>query len=348
MMKKFTIYVFGLIAFTCYLLAQDVPDRFPEPWNREENYRMKVTARVIDENRQPLAHAPIKIKIHNVNDYKDEYNDMNGLTNAKGEFSAEGIGRGLAKIEVQLKDYYPSEKTVTCYQGTAEQIRAEGKFLPWNPVVDVMVKKVMKPIPMLVRLAWGGCKSWITPEQKQMGMELKWDLIEGDWVKPEGKGKCADLLVKFTTSRTDDKNHVANLEIRMANPDDGLIVLQELPGEESHLKFPRFAPNIGYELKSLTFRQRSVNGVLSTTPAKKTEGYLIRIRTQKEEGDKISSAIYGKITALNFMASSTGRGALPSLNLDYYLNLTANDRNLEYDQKNNLAPEVDKGLTWPP
>jgi hypothetical protein len=38
----------------------------------------------------------------------------------------------------------------------------------------------------------------------------------------------------------------------------------------------------------------------------------------------------------------------PFLKFDYYLNLTPNDRNLEYDQKSNLAPEADKDLRWPP
>ena len=38
----------------------------------------------------------------------------------------------------------------------------------------------------------------------------------------------------------------------------------------------------------------------------------------------------------------------PGFQISYYLNPTPNDRNLEYDQQNNLAPEADKGATYPP
>jgi len=38
----------------------------------------------------------------------------------------------------------------------------------------------------------------------------------------------------------------------------------------------------------------------------------------------------------------------PRFRFNMYLNPTPNDRNLEYDQRTNLAPEADRGLTWPP
>lgn len=152
-MKNSFLSPFLLIACAALLGAQEVPDQFLEPGAREENYVMKVTARVIDEDQNPLPNTPIRIGIHNVNDYKDQYNDFRGVTDTEGRFSAEGLGRGLAKIEVEQEGYYPSQKTVTCNEGTAEQIREAKRFLPWNPEVEIMVKKIGKPIPMLVRRA---------------------------------------------------------------------------------------------------------------------------------------------------------------------------------------------------
>jgi hypothetical protein len=330
------------------LSAQEAPDQFPEPGAREENYAMKVTVRVIDENGNPMGNTPIRIGIHNVNEFKDMYNDFRGVTDAEGKFSAEAIGRGLAKIDIEKEGYYPSHKTVTCYDGTAEQIREAGRFFPWNPVVDIMVKEIGKPIPMLVRRAWGGSKSWIIPELEQFGKELGWDLVEGDWVAPAGTGEVADLVVTFGLSRTDDRNHSSSMKIRMGNPDDGFIVLKELKGEESLLSFPRTAPADGYEVKNLEFGWEYNDGTLNRLPADMPKGYLFRLRTTKDKDGKIISAIYGKITKpFDFQASSTGHGSLQA-GSDYYLNLTPNDRNLEYDQKNNLAPEADKDLRWPP
>ena len=336
-----------LIAWTAPLRAQEAPDQFPEAGAREENYVMKVTARVIDEKGNPLAETPIRIGIHNVNDYQDEYNDFRGVTDAQGNFSAEGVGRGLAKIEVKQEGYYPSEKTVTCYEGTAEELRQTGKFSPWNPVVDLMIKKVGEPIPMLVRRG-NRCKSWIRPTAKQIGRELGWDLVEGDWVFPEGKGKVADLILKFGLSRTDDLNHSAKVDIKMGNPDDGFIVLEELKGEESLLSSPRLAPANGYIVKDLGYTWEFNDGNLTRLPLEMPKGYLFRLRTMKDESGRITSAIFGKITKpFDFQASSIGDGS-HQVNFDYYLNPTPNDRNLEYDQKNNLAPEADKDLRWPP
>jgi len=248
---------------------------------------------------------------------------------------------------VEKEGFYPSHKTVTCNEGSAEQIRETGRFSPWNPVVDVMVKKIGNPIPMLVRRG-NRSKNWIRPEPGQVGKKLGWDLIEGDWVAPAETGEVADLIVNFGVSRTDDRNHSSSMKIRMGNPNDGFIVLPELKGEESLLSFPRTAPRAGYRLKNLEFTWKYDDGSPIRLPADMPKGYLFRLRTTKDDDGKIISAFYGKITKpFDFQASGTGQGSLQA-GFDYYLNLTPNDRNLEYDQTSNLAPEADQDLRWPP
>lgn len=92
-------------------------------------------------------------------------------------------------------------------------------------------------------------------------------------------------------------------------------------------------------------------------------GYIFRIRTIKDKTDSnVISALYGKIVGrhgtsdninpfeFNTLNRNEKRELVldPSFTFSYYLNPTPNDRNLEYDQENNLAPEADKGLTYPP
>ena len=354
---KYLLLLLTLSARVAPLCAQEAPDQFPEPGAKEENYTMKITARVIDEDGNPLPDAPIRVSIHNVNDYKDMYNDFRGKTDAEGKFSAEGIGRGLAKIEVKKEGCYPSRKTVTCYEGTAEQIRETGKFLPWNPIVDIMVKEIGKPIPMLVRRG-NRCRSRIKPEPEQIGKKLGWDLVEGDWVAPIGNGKVADLVVVFETTYKDESNRTASVQIGFGNKEDGCIPLLELKGEESLLKFPRNAPKEGYDVRKLEYSlqykeveepRNYMNKTLTQLPNPLPEGYLLRLRTQKDKDGKVVSAIYGKITSPFGLKDILFRGNRRLfLNFDYYLNPTPNDRNLEYDQKSNLAPEADKDLRWPP
>ena len=66
-----------------------------------------------------------------------------------------------------------------------------------------------------------------------------------------------------------------------------------------------------------------------------------RIRTLKDERGQIKSSYYGKIYGdiniqLGYAYSIGGFGFL------YYLNPTPNDRNLEWDMKNNLCPNPGK------
>ncbi len=343
-------FIFTILFQSCSLalIAQEAPDQFPGPKAREENYTMKVTARLIDEEGNPMPNEPIQISIHNVNDYKDEYNDVKGVTDAEGKFSAEGIGRGIADVKFIKIGYYPSVKTVTCNDGTAEQIRKSGKFLPWNPVVDVMAKKVGKPIPMLVRLGGGDSKTTIKPTAEQLEKDVGWDLIIGDWVAPQGKGKTSDLVFNFQSQFINDSDFSSQAKISMGNPDDGFIVIEKLVGAESLLKFPRSAPENGYTTPALDYYVGIKDEDYITIPKIMPAGYLFRIRTVKDKSGKITSAIYGKFTAPFILYDPTWRENLPTMKFDCYINPNPNDQNLEYDQKNNLAPEVDKGLTWPP
>jgi hypothetical protein len=338
-------------------MGQENPDQFPEAGAREENYVMRITARVIDEEGNPMAEVPVRIGIHNVNDFRDQYNDFRGKTDEQGRFSAEAVGRPLAKIEVNQEGYYPSRKTVTCYEGNEQQIRKAGRYAPWNPTIDVMIKKIGKPVPMRV---WLGDSSHMAPN---VGEEIGFDLYMKDWVQPHGKGEHPDLLVKFATKFVDQYDYSTSCSIRFANPDDGLIPIPELLNPESLLKYPRIAPDEGYALKNLHItRGPTGNEARSRAVNKEPIGYLLRFRSIKDEKTpKIISAYYGKITRPQervgnvnpFEVHSLDRAnrklvSAPRFRFNMYLNPTPNDRNLEYDQRTNLAPEADRGLTWPP
>lgn len=344
--------------FTCK--PEDIPKQeLPEGLTAEQyiqqvyekrHYKIKVTFRVVSEDAIPIPNADMNVGVDSLL-HADGYNNYKGRTNAEGLFTVESRGQGCTDVLVEKDGYYPSRPDVN-WDGDlnpgGEIMHKNGGFRPWNPTINVVLRKVGKPIPMIVRLAWGGCRTWIRPETEQIGKELGWDLVESDWVAPVGNGKTTDLILKFEASRTDELNHTASVRIKPGNPDDGFVVLNELKAPESLLKFPRTAPVDGYGVKDLNFTWEFEKGILSRLPRDMPKGYLFRLRTKKDENGKITSALYGKITKpFNFEGSSKGSGSL-QVNFDYYLNPTPNDRNLEYDQKNNLAPEADKDLRWPP
>ena len=326
---------------------------------KERHYKIKVTFRVVDELGMPVADADIDVGIDSML-HADGFNNYRGKTDVKGIFTVESRGRGCTEVLVQKKGYYVSRPEVKwdgrLNPGGAE-MHENGGFRPWNPTVDVMIKKIGKPIPMRV---WLADKSHMAPK---IGEEIGFDFFEKDWVQPHGQGKHSDLLVKFTTKFIDQNDYSTTCSIRFKNPDDGLIPIPELLNSESLLKYPRRAADDGYLLKSLIItRGATGNEARSRAVIKEPIGYLLRFRCLKDKKTgKIISAYYGKITRPQERAGNVNPFEIHSLDrvnrklvsaprfrFNYYLNPTPNDRNLEYDQKNNLAPEADKDLRWPP
>ena len=329
------------------MTAEDYMNKVDE----ENHYKIKVTFRVIGENGVPIPNADIDVGIDSLL-HADGHNNYKGKTNAEGLFTVESRGRGCTDVLVEKEGFYPSRPEVE-WDGDlnpgGEIMHKNGGFRPWNPTIDVMLKRIGEPIPMIVRLADGGTRSRMKPTPEMLGRDLGWDLVEGDWIAPNGNGKTADLTVRFESSFIDESNRSASAVVRFGNPDDGFIPIIELKGEASLLKFPRMAPEDGYNLRELEYAQTVEDGVLDVAPEKKPEAYFFRLRTKIDESGQVKSAIYGKITNPFVLQDSVFRGDNRLfLNFDYYLNLSPNDRNLEYDQKNNLAPEADKDLRWPP
>jgi hypothetical protein len=174
----------------------------------------------------------------------------------------------------------------------------------WNPAVTILIKKVGKPIAMYAKKYVMGLK---LPEyNKQIG----YDLMIGDWVGPYGKGINSDIL--FTENHADEKSGYT-FTIGFPKEGDGLQEFT-LPDREigSGLRSPHEAPVDGYQSKHEQTQMPDPN-----------RNYFFRVRTAKDHEGNIVSAHYGKIYG-DFMQFT------------YYLNPTPNDRNIEFDPKQNL------------
>jgi hypothetical protein len=68
-------------------------------------------------------------------------------------------------------------------------------------------------------------------------------------------------------------------------------------------------------------------------------GYFIRVRTQLDEQGNVKSALYGKIPG-NFRFYAGTKAPRAGMGFDYYLNPTPNDRNVEFDPKQNLLKGI--------
>ena len=239
------------------------------------------------------------------------------------------------------------------YYGASKEFRFKGSLspiaTPWNPTIQLRLKKKKNPIPMYaMRLSKHLPKALcIQAYDKKTGKYIEgpagtvtvaWDLEEGDWVKPDGKGEIADFI--FTIHRPARKvyldswghEHIkgrTTLKVTVSNDGDGFIPYP-VPKEDRNGGpwLPYLAPEDGYgpweswEERPKEFRTADMN-------------YFFRVRTIKDETGKIISANYGKIYG-DFRITMLGN----AISFTYYFNPTPNDRNVEFRPGANLFTDL--------
>jgi hypothetical protein len=283
----------------------------------------------------------------------------------------EAEGAGLAGIYVTKDGYYGSGLEYYFVNDIIkmDDYRAKkGKpWQPWDPTVKVIIKRVIKPIPMFARDTNVGNE---TPDEAlALDQDMKWDMFEDQWLPPFGKGKVGDLVVRFSRSISGTKGS-CSMTVKFGNKYDGLIPVNDLVGTESRLQFPREAPADGYDMKSYSASiledEDEADRVYKEEPSVFPKAYFIRLRTMLDEKGRVASAIYGKITtdiSGGMVVKNVGdgkvitrispavperpirlqwvyageKGRLIDMDMVYYLNPTPNDRNLEFDGKTNKA-----------
>jgi hypothetical protein len=262
---------------------------------------------------------------------RDIYEENKGRTNAEGlatvSFTSE---RGDCNYGIyDVPGYYSTRNLLYKFS----KLKGD-RWEPWNPVVDVVLKPVLKPIPMYAK-KMGDITSLL--ELPAVGQPVGFDLTMAEWVAPYGKGKVADLV--FTLNELVPLTDVTKpfdytLTVTFTNEGDGIQSVLALPHKGSDLRLPRMAFENGYKAKLEKRIGRSAQGMPLDTGTHEDQNYLFRVRTLLDEKGHIKSALYGKIhgdIACDVINSRKGY-----IMFTYYLNPTSLDRNLEYDPQHNL------------
>lgn len=201
-----------------------------------------------------------------------------------------------------------------------------GKWQPWNPTLEIVLKQKGIQVPMYHREIR---EIKIPVETKPVGF----DLMVGDWIAPYGKGEASDFV--FTLERKpmpevpvrEIPPFDVTLTLSFSNDGDGIqSVFAPLRGV-SELRLPRQAPSDGYEpvLVKHHYKER---GQPAHIEFREDQNYFFRVRTKKDAQGNIISALYGKIDG-DFTGGIAGK-----ISFTYYLNPESNSRNMEYNGKN--------------
>lgn len=211
---------------------------------------------------------------------------------------------------------------------------SEGKWHPWNPIVDVVLKPIVSPISMYARLVGNISRPLEIPIA---GKPVGFDLIVGDWIAPYGRGTAADMVFTMTEVvpfKSVDKPFNTTLTILFSNEGDGIQSVLVPINRGSDLRLPRYAPEAGYGPTLIKRIARLAEGEPMVADNREDQNYFFRVRTVLDQNGNIKSALYGKISGeIRFWPD---RG----IRFSYYLNPNSNDRNMEFDPENNLAGDL--------
>ena len=289
----------------------------------------KITVHVVSDQGQPLMNIPISLSTFNhfqpgEGFGRDIYSNLTGKTDIKGfvSFSIESV-RG----DMGIGTDYP---LVGVYQGNIgyQFININsGKWQPWNPTVEFVVKPILNPIPMYARnMGVMGSNFKLPAKNTPIGFDLE----AADFVAPYGKGTSSDFIFTLSdiaSTNATQKPTESALTITFPNKGDGIqpVISSEI-NQGSVFSLPRYAPEGGYQATLVQkYSQVWVHGRLQ-----ENQNYFYRVRTVLDGSGNVKSALYGKIAGPIQFWDNAG------LEFTYYLNPTPNDRNMEFDPSKNL------------
>ena len=295
------------------MLAAEVNVQLPES---------KLTVRVLDEDSRPITGATVTIAFENpVPKWGGgEEKPAIGLTDTRGIFSASGRSYDTLGGNVKKDGYYQS--WWESYKFEKQELR---KWKPWNPTTAVVLKRIGQPIGMYAKKVETDLPMADTP--------VGFDLTEGDWVAPHGRGKTSDFIFKLTKRVASFEDYGAELLLTFANQFDGIQSFAVEPKWTSALRSLRMAPEKRYN-PNLSLLQGRSKEKGSYGWNNKNRNYFFRVRTTAGESGGIAIGLYGKIYGeIEYFPTSSNTA---KLRFTYYLNPTPNDRNVEFDPKRNL------------
>jgi len=291
----------------------------------------RLTVQVRNEDGEVVSGAKVQIN------FRERLSDRDarvvGETDRQGKFAGEGYSDRRLGATVTKEAYYDSGAGWTIFKDPLV-----GKWQPWDPVAEVVLRPIGKPVPLAVKR--------VRTHVPVLDVLCGYDLQKGDWVAPYGKGAQSDFTFKVSRDYKDWFNFTVEAQVTFPQQLDGLLRMKAPPyGRNSVFCWERNAPETGYvaphAIRFVNHDPRTDRQPERTfDPNKEREqGYFFRVRTVEENG-KIIAANYGKIT--DDIGIEPRDSKTCQISFTYYFNPASLDRNVEWDPKRNLLP----GLTF--
>lgn len=299
---------------------------------------VKITLKVVDENNRPIEGAGAGLTfVLPGKGLSTKTEGDRGITDSDGLFTGSGESPQYVDYGANKAGYYGTGGKIRMKKITG--ILGFRRWEPWNPVIDIVLKKKINPIPMYAH-RMDSVQSEYLPEIPVLDRFVGYDLIERDWVVPYGLGTHKDFLFKLEIHRFVNMfEHNLTLTLRFSNEDDGIQSYFDKPNEGSVLRSPHNAPSKGYESEIVVNRNRTRTKRFNVRD-REDQNYIFRIRTKLDDKGQVESALYGKIYGNVRLDNVNLKDKTGTVRFNYYLNPKQNDTNIEFDIEKNLFKDL--------
>ena len=297
-----------------------------------------ITLRVVNSDGHPVQGAELFGGFWN---YDRNDPPATGLTDENGEIYLEHNCAGDFNFSVSKEGYYKTRLRYWFFKNGYDCAK-DGRWLPWNPTVEIVLKKKRTPISLYTKTV-----EKVFPKEKDVGF----DCLREDFVAPWGRGKDSDFTFKYESVRPPvragmkypDFSGFTNSLVLSGVEGGGLITKQKDSFSQFVAEYEApeggYASVLDYELK------RTTDKIFVDRKLGEDEYLFFKSRVRQKAGGG-EEAHYGKIYRFVFGESLKETNSA-TLKISYYFNPTPNDRNLEFDGKNNLFKPGWKDTDWP-
>lgn len=247
-------------------------------------------------------------------------------------------GKVSCWVENAPDGYYES-------QGRSWTFKSKSIFGTWQPdnvVVTVALDRVGNPVPLHVRNLTFPPGNLVEEMSSIEKGAFAYDFLKADWLPPWGSGESADVVF-HRLPRKDCGTGINSIGQKRQSFRD--VVTVDFPGNGNGLAETTVSATSALKIRTSLadgfkshYEQSCGRGkdLKAFRTRDENKCFCLRIRTTRDAKGNIVKAYYGKIYGDVVMEwSYLGVSRVGFL---YYLNPTPNDRNLEWDMKNNLCP----------
>ena len=281
MNKQLLSSLLTVLALNCP--AQDLALNMARRYGAE----VKECLRIVDQNGIPVVGAKVWGGLQHGDGYGD-FTPINGMTDTNGEYVIQGKCTTRIRCDITMDGYYRSEFLLDNY-GYRHTL-LDGKWIPYGEKHVVILKKIRSPCKLIAfpdSLRW--CRIPV------FGKWIGFDFECGEWITPYGKGRHADVLLRFASMKTSLHDYKYVLDVSFTNnPYAGAYIMES--DKTSDLTTTYDADSNATYKTTFSFVLEQIPGECRHWDFLDTDSYLVfRTRTRVDKDNNLIGAHYGNI-----------------------------------------------------